>query len=50
MDKEVKLNLTVNESLRKDLKDIAKSKGLKFHPWVARELEKIVNRHNGAKK
>lgn len=44
MEPDVKINLGVSEQLRQDLKDIAKSKGMKFHAYLAKELEKIRNR------
>ena len=44
MDPEVKINVSVGESIRGDLKKIAAKKGMKFHAYIAKELEKIRNR------
>jgi len=41
---EVKINLGVPESLSKDLKEIAKGKGMKFHAFLNQELTKVANR------
>jgi len=43
--KEVKINLGVPESLSKDLKEIAKGKGMKFHAFLNQELTKVANRN-----
>lgn len=42
--KDVKINLTVEESLSMRLKKIAKDKGMKFHFYLAQELEKVAKR------
>ena len=44
MTREVKINLSCPESLSIHLKQIAKSKGMKFHAYLVQELEKVSKR------
>ncbi|AUR90564.1 hypothetical protein NVP1162O_41 [Vibrio phage 1.162.O._10N.261.48.E3] len=45
MSDKVSINVKVSESLRDNLKKIAKDKGALFHPWLTKELEKIASRN-----
>lgn len=43
---EVKINLSVDDELRERLKNIAKAKGMKFHSYLAKELEKLADKED----
>lgn len=49
MKNEVKINLSCEKEIRDKLKEIASSKGMKFHPYIQIELQKIAERENKKK-
>jgi predicted DNA binding CopG/RHH family protein len=44
MEKQVKINLGVAESVSKGLKEVARSKGMKFHAYLAIEMQKLLTK------
>lgn len=46
MIREVKINLSCPESLSLHLKQVAKSKGMKFHAYLVQELDKVSKRES----
>ena len=42
MENQVKINLGVAESVSKGLKEVARKKGMRFHSYLAIEMQKLL--------